>query len=167
MRLLTGSRNVSNKRYSYFHRAIDQYGPGKPKNVVKTDLGTVFRSTTWPWMSIWGFSLIFYSVECIFEHFAAYLWSNPVEFIKNMLGILEFDASLELTGFLHFLGPVMSIKVAKILVFLLFFIQFCTHYAPSALSVHLNVFLRYLPDRGMHLNSFWLFADPYRVCGGF
>ena len=91
------------------------------------------------------------------EHFAAYLWFNLVEFIKNMLGKPKFDANLSLKGFLHILGPVMSIKVAKILVFSLFSSQYC---APSALSVHFIVCLLYLADRGMHLNSFWLLADP-------
>ena len=48
----------------------------------------------------------------------------------------------------------MSIKLAKIWVFLLIFSQFCTRYVLSALIMHLNVFLRYLLGTGMYLNSF-------------
>ena len=63
------------------------------------------------------FQYFFTFFECFLEHFAAYLWFNAVEFIKNMLGKPKFDANLSLKGFLHILGPVTSIKVAKILVF--------------------------------------------------
>ena len=114
---LTGFRNVSNKRYSYFHQTIDQYGPGESKNIVKTDVATVFRLTTWPWMSIRRFSLIFLLIEVPFLTFCRLFVVQVVELIKIMLGKLKFDTGISLTGILHSLGPIMSIKSAKISVF--------------------------------------------------
>ena len=37
-----------------------------------------------------------------------------VELFKILLGKLKFDTGISLTGILHSLGPVMSIKLAKI-----------------------------------------------------